>query len=241
LVDFSVPQQHSTVILRWNSTGTNNGIWFGPSSFAYDWWAVFTSIVVVYGWGILRDAPDFGYCLIPYPRALLSGVAMAILFGCIAVPIGLATGFLVYPPTEKKLKFISVSAAFIDIFLGTAIPEELFFRVLLQHGVFDHILYPTEKEEDTDFVDRYGHHSWGSRFLAILKRQKWKSLILASFFFGLMHWAERDKLSDRALYAGFAFIAGLFYGTAFRMGGTNIIANCLTHTMTDTVWEVLLQ
>ena len=64
-------------------------------------------------------------------------------------------------------------------------------------------------------------------------------MILASVLFGLMHWNERNETADRAIYAGFSMIAGLFYGVTFRLGGSAIISSVIIHTVTDTVWEVL--
>jgi len=41
---------------------------------------------------------------------------------------------------------------------------------------------------------------------------------------------------DQLSYAGFAFIAGLSNGAAYRYSGDNLLAPVLAHSITDTVW-----
>ncbi len=129
-------------------------------------------------------------------------------FGVIALPIGLGSGFLAWtPPKHGPLAF---AAASVGIALTIALPEELFFR-----GILDHRL-----EESTG---RY-----------------WRSLLLSSLAFGLMHWNNRDALDERLLYFFLATIAGVFYGLAYRKT-RGLWAPVLVHTLVDVIWSTFLK
>lgn len=162
---------------------------------------------------------------------------ISISFLRIAIPIGLATGFLTYPPS-KPITFISIASSFSDIFFGVAIPEELFFRNLVQHHILDRLFHPDINQEEMEELTlrKCGCKSFWKMFF-----RRWKSLLLASVFFSLMHWDEMDELLDRTLYCLFSFVAGLFYGTAFRMDGENIFAGAFAHTLVDTIWNQVLK
>ena len=169
--------------LRWTSE-----LWRGPNDLDYSWWAVVLTVVGVYGFGVIRDLPGLGYDLVPrwrdFPIALaaLSGLAL------IAIPVGLATSLLRFPPTTE-LGFSAMILRFIILFLTVAIPEELFFRGLLQNGLSKWLHNP-----------RLG-------------------LLLASFAFGLVHWNNRPDLTEAMAYVGLAMTAGLFYGWAYLRSG----------------------
>lgn len=166
--------------LRWN-----RGLWLGPPGFDYTWWAMALTVVAVFGWGIVRDLPGFGYRLIPNRRDLIiTGVAV-VAFSAALIPIGLAIGFLKFPPTTP-LTLAGVVGTFVGLFLTVAIPEELFFRAILQRGL-------------------------EARF-----RRPWPALVLASAAFGLMHWNNVGDLGTQIAYCTLATIAGGIYGWAYR-------------------------
>jgi membrane protease YdiL (CAAX protease family) len=76
------------------------------------------------------------------------------------------------------------------LFLTVALPEELYFRGILQNG------------------------------LNRLLRNPRLALLLASLAFGLMHWNNRGDLTMQVVYASLSMLAGLFYGWAYlRSGG----------------------
>lgn len=158
-------------------------LWYGLEDLAYAWWAVMLTVVAVYGYGVLRDLPGLGYRLIP--RWLDIGLALAATagFAVIAIPLGLAVKFLTFTPTTPHL--VDVIPQFIGLFLTVAIPEELFFRGILQNGLNKHLRNPR------------------------------LALILASLAFGLMHWNNADAVVERLAYTGLATVAGLFYGWAY--------------------------
>lgn len=170
--------------LRWNKD-------LGPAGFTYPWWSIALSVVAVIGWGTVRDLPGFGYRLVPNRRDLgIAGIAL-LAFGTIAIAVGLAIGFLHFPPT-KSADVWEVAGGFVGLFFTVAIPEELFFRAILQRGLE-----------------------------ARLKRPG-AALVLASLAFGLMHWNNESVLKVQIEYCVLAAVAGLFYGWAYRRSGALI-------------------
>lgn len=169
--------------LRWTSE-----LWRGPKELDYSWWAVGLTVVGVYGFGVIRDLPGLGYGLIPQRRDFAIALAALGALATIAIPVGLATSLLRFPPTTE-LGFLAVILRFIVLFLTVAIPEELFFRGLLQNGLSKWLHNP-----------RLG-------------------LLLASCAFGLVHWNNRPDVSEAVAYIGLAATAGLFYGWAYQRSG----------------------
>ncbi|RME49195.1 MAG: CPBP family intramembrane metalloprotease [Chloroflexi bacterium] len=165
---------------RWNYD-----LWYGLDDLAYAWWAVMLTVVAVYGYGVLRDFPGLGYRLIPRWLDVEVALLATAGFAAIAIPVGLAIRFLTFPPTATPhLSLILLQ--FVGLFLTVAIPEELFFRGILQNGLNKHLRNPR------------------------------LALMLASLAFGLMHWNNADAVIDRLAYAGLATVAGLFYGWAYE-------------------------
>lgn len=165
---------------RWNYD-----IWYGLDDLAYAWWAVMLTVVTVYGYGVLRDLPGLGYRLVPRRQDIGVALVATTGFAVIAIPIGLAIHFLTFPPTTT-LRLSAVILHFIGLFLTVAIPEELFFRGILQNGLDKHLRNPR------------------------------LALVLASLAFGLMHWNNADAVVERLAYVGLATVAGLFYGWAYE-------------------------
>ncbi len=160
-------------------------LWYGPDELAYAWWAVTLTVVVVYGYGVLRDLPGLSYRLVPRRSDIGIALAATAGFGAVAIPIGLYIDFLNFPPTTAP-RLTLIILELIGVFLTVAIPEELFFRGILQYGLTKHLRDP-----------RLG-------------------LLLASLAFGLMHWNNAGTLAERLAYVGLATVAGLFYGWAYK-------------------------
>jgi len=122
------------------------------------------------------------------PRALDLPKALALLlvYGAIALPAGLATGFLVVQP---KLGLGQALLTGLGLALIVALPEELFFRGILDTG------------------------------LRRVFKPAWLSLLVSSVLFGLMHWNNRDELRWQLIYFALATVAGVFYGLAYRWTG----------------------
>jgi len=191
--------------LRWNYD-----LWFGPSGFAYNWWAVALTVAGVLGWYALRGLPGFGYRLIPRREDLLIALGATAVFAAIVIPIGLAIGFLTFPPSNPP-GLPALLARFTGLFLTVALPEELFFRGVLLHGL--------------DQMSR---------------RRGWM-LFLSAAAFGLMHWNNAGDLATQVAYIALATLAGVFYGWAYRKSGNNLLSAVLTHTFVDLLWGALFQ
>ena len=176
----------------------------------YNWWSIAISVIAVIGWYGLRELPEFGYRLVPHWRDIAIAVIATAVFAAIVIPIGLAIDFLTWPPSEPPQLLRSL-LLFVGIFLTVSIPEELFFRGILLHG-----------------LDQMGG-------------RKWVNLLMVSFFFGLMHWNNVDDLTTKIAYTALATLAGVFYGWAYRRSGNNILAAAITHTLVDVIWATFLQ
>src|SRR5438093_453466 len=113
--------------------------------------------------------------------------AIGAITGAVAAAYVLAT-LRTFDPYWTAL--VAAAVAGPAIFLTIALPEELFFRCVLQGGL--------EKR-------------WGRPLPA---------LIVASLAFGLMHWNNVDSLKFRIEYCTLATIGGAIYGIAYRYGGS---------------------
>ncbi len=168
--------------------GWTHDLWYGLDDLAYAWWAVMLTVVAVYGYGVLRDLPGLGYRLIPRRSDIGTALAVTAGFAVVAIPVGLATNFLTLPPTTAP-RLTAIALEFIALCLTVTIPEELFFRGILQYGLDKHLRNPR------------------------------LALLLASLVFGLMHWNNAEALPERLAYVGLAAVAGLFYGWAYERSG----------------------
>jgi len=187
--------------LRWNYD-----LWTGPDGFAYHWWSVALSVIAVIGWYGLRELPEFGYNLVPTWRDIGITLPAFLGFFVIVVPIALGIGFITFPPTTK-FTFLALLANFAGTFLTIGIPEELFFRGVLLHGL------------DQKYKDK-----------------PWLPLLLSSLAFGLMHWNNVSSLEEKIAYVALASLAGAFYGWAYRRSGNKLFSAVLLHTLVDVVW-----
>ncbi len=191
--------------LRWNYD-----LWTGPQGFAYHWWAVMLCVAGVVGWYGLRGLPGFGYRLSPRWQDVRVALSATALFAIIVIPIGLAIDFLAFPPSQMPT-LMGIAARFAGLFVTVALPEELFFRGILLHG-----------------LDQMS------------SRRGWM-LFLSATAFGLMHWNNAGDLTTRVAYVALATLAGIFYGWAYRKSGNNLLSAVLTHTFVDLLWGVLFQ
>ena len=176
----------------------------------YNWWSIAISVIAVIGWDGLRDPPQVGHRLVPRWRGIAIAVAATAVFAAIVIPIGLAIDFLTWPPTQPP-QLVPAILMFVGIFLTVAIPEELFFRGILLHG------------------------------LDQMTQRRWLTLLGVALFFGLMHWNNVDDLTTQIAYTALATLAGIFYGWAYRRSGNNILAAAITHALVDVIWATFLQ
>lgn len=189
--------------LRWYKS-----VWVGPGSLSYAAFALLVCLVGILSYGVAARQDSLG---VRPPRVSdLGHVGLWSLPLLLLIPLGSAIGFLklgggpAKGPGEAALLFVG-------LVLTVALPEELFFR-----GVLD------------------------SRLAAHWAKKPWLSLLVSSFLFGLMHWNNRGSAGASAAYVGMATLAGLVYGMAFRRSG-GLVAPVLVHALVDTIWAVFLR
>jgi uncharacterized protein len=82
---------------------------------------------------VVSKTPFIGYRFEADQRILTTGLIHFLLFAVIAIPLGLAIGFIRY--TFATTKLYAAPLLFIGIFLLTALPEEFLFRGLIQNWI----------------------------------------------------------------------------------------------------------
>ena len=87
--------------------------------------------VAVYLYLIVRRLPGVGFSFVPVVDDLKSGVREWIFFLPIALGLGFATHFIQFVPRHPPVD--QIIGALLVTFLLTAVPEELFFRGILQN------------------------------------------------------------------------------------------------------------
>lgn len=116
----------------------------------------------------------------------LTGFAVA---APVLVLLGVALGFI--PPPHPPLQSArSMAAAVAVIFLGTALPEEILFRSLVQNLL----------------MQRFG--------------TGWRTLLAASFIFGCAHLNNGPQPLPNWRYLILATLAGIAYGAVFQKAST---------------------
>ncbi len=138
------------------------------------------------------QAPDF-------VRALLGLVIAAI----VLIPLGLRLGFLAPAHAPRSSLFTSLFRI-ATIFCGTALPEEILFRSLIQNWITQH-LPPANA-------------AWG--------------IVLGALVFGSAHLNNGPFAFPNWRYMILATLAGLLFGTVFARSNS-VIASVLLHTAVD--------
>jgi len=93
--------------------------------------------LVLYGYLVVKPMDGIGYDLIPTSTDVKIGLREALFYTPIVVPVGLLLGFLHFHRTMPQAFMIPVSWIFTFIFV--ALPEELFFRGLIQNMFARHM------------------------------------------------------------------------------------------------------
>jgi membrane protease YdiL (CAAX protease family) len=165
--------------LRWF-----NHMWPGETNdLSYGLWSAFVTVMAIWGWGLLRRWQGLGRAL-PRPKDLAITLVAVLAMLLLVVPPGLGVGFITWnpqlpAPLEGTLHFLLIA-------LTVALPEELYFRGVLQSML----------EERT--------------------KKPWLAVGVASALFGLMHWNNVHTLEEQLAYFGLAAVAGVIYGLAYR-------------------------
>ncbi|MGI8960592.1 MAG: CPBP family intramembrane glutamic endopeptidase [Bryobacteraceae bacterium] len=114
-------------------------------------------------------------------RNVLVGYFISVLF---LIPLGLWVGFLA-PPHLPRVSLRTAAFRIFLIFFGTAFPEEILFRALIQN--------------------------WFSQRI----QQSWKAVVVSGVVFGASHLNNAPGPLPNWRYMAVATIAGLIFGTVF--------------------------
>jgi membrane protease YdiL (CAAX protease family) len=164
---------------------------------------------VLYAFLVVRDCKGVGYDFRPRWRDLAAGMREWAFFAPIAVVVGLVLGFIQYH--GYRASALAFPAAWLVTFFFVAIPEELFFRGLLQNLV----------EKGIAHSGRAHSRLW--------------ALAIAAPLFGLSHFNKPGPFNWR--YVLLATIAGVFYGRAWR-DRRRLFCSGITHATVDVVWSL---
>ena len=163
----------------------------------------------LYAFLVVRRVPGVGYDFRPRWRDVTVGLREWAGFAPVGIGLGLALRFI--RPQGYVPSLGTAAAAWFTTFFFVAIPEELFFRGLLQNLL--------EKS-----LARYGEAR--SRLLA---------LAIAAPLFGLSHFNKPGPFNWR--YVVLATLAGVFYGRAWR-DRRRLLCSGITHATVDAVWSL---
>jgi len=133
---------------------------------------------------LARDWEGMGYEL---PRSILdlrNVLAGYVISALLLIPLGLWVGFLAHPHSPRVL-LRTAAFRILLIFFGTAFPEEILFRALIQN--------------------------WFSQRL----RQQWKAVAIGGLIFGASHLNNAPGPLPNWRYMAVATIAGVIFGTVF--------------------------
>jgi len=158
---------------------------------------------------IVRRLDGVGYRYVLGVRSLIVAAANAIVFGAIAVPLGLLSGFL--SPASAHASWIELLFRAVGVYFAVAVPEEILFRGvilnLLQRG------FP--------------------------RRGPTVPLLLSAGLFGLAHWKERDwRYMLLAALAGI-FYGGTYLrtGSVVCSGITHALVDFVWGLFFRTLWS----
>jgi membrane protease YdiL (CAAX protease family) len=166
--------------------------------------------VALYCYLVIKPIEGVGYDLTPRLSDFKTGLREMIFYSPIVIPLGLWLGFLHFHREWPKLWLPPAGWTFTFIFV--ALPEELFFRGLVQNLLERRLARIRGRI--------------GGRNLALL---------LASVLFGLSHFNKGAHFNWR--YVLLASVAGIFYGRAWREK-RRLFASSVTHASVDTLWSL---
>ena len=166
--------------------------------------------LAIYLYLVVRRLEGVGFSFVPQTVDLAIALREWLFFLPLALGLGFATHFIAFFPRYPSIGH--VAGALLVTFLLTAIPEELFFR-----GILQNLLEP-----------RVG--------------KLWALLITAALFglshfrkVGMSAALGGHPTLFNWRYVMIAAIAGIFYGRAWR-ARRHLFASSLMHSLVDVVW-----
>jgi membrane protease YdiL (CAAX protease family) len=174
----------------------------------------------LYAFLVVRRLPEVGYDFRPRWRDLGVGLREWLFFAPIAIALGVAIHFI--HPRAHAPDFGALAAGWLITFFFVAIPEELYFRGLLQNLIEKRLASRTAAGPAAD-----SHHKSN-------RRSRLAALLITAPIFGLSHFNKPLPFNWR--YVLLATIAGVFYGRAWR-DRRRLFTAGITHATVDVVWS----
>jgi uncharacterized protein len=165
---------------------------------------LFLADVPMYGFLVIRELDGTGYSLIPTRSAIKVGLREWGLFLPIAVALGEVTGFIHFHATVPRIDH--AIAAILLTFLLIAIPEELFFRAILQN-LLETRIGRTAALLLAAILFGLSHFNHGIGF-------NWKYVLLASIagiFYGRSWRAERQIFASIVTHTAVDVVWSLWF------------------------------
>ncbi len=152
---------------------------------------------------LVRNLPGMKYQLPETLSDLLRALLGLVVAAAVLIPLGLRLGFLA-PAHAPRSSLLTSLFRIAVIFCGTALPEEILFRSLIQNWITQR-LPPA-------------YVAWG--------------IILGALVFGSAHLNNGPFPFPNWRYMILATLAGLLFGTVFARS-TSVVASALLHTSVD--------
>jgi membrane protease YdiL (CAAX protease family) len=152
---------------------------------------------------LFRNFPGMKYRLPQTPADLLRSLIGLVVAAVVLIPLGLRLGFLA-PAHAPQSSLLNSLLRIATIFCGTALPEEILFRSLIQNWITQRL--PS------------AHGAWG--------------IVLGALVFGSAHLNNGPFAFPNWRYMILATLAGLLFGTVFARS-TSVLASMLLHTAVD--------
>jgi membrane protease YdiL (CAAX protease family) len=174
--------------------------------------------VALYCYLVVKPIEGIGYDLTPRLSDVKTGLRELLFYMPVVLPLGFWLGFLQFHREVPRL--FMVPAAWIFTFVFVAMPEELFFRGLVQNLL--------ERRMTRNLALLVASILFGLSHFN--KRAGGAFLLSIAGHNFLFNWR----------YVLLATIAGVFYGRAWR-DKRRLFASSITHTSVDTVWSLLFR
>ncbi|HLJ87328.1 MAG TPA: CPBP family intramembrane glutamic endopeptidase [Candidatus Angelobacter sp.] len=162
--------------------------------------------VALYGYLVIKPIEGIGYDLSPTFSDIKFGLRELFFYAPIVLTLGLALGFL--HPHAVMPKILQIPASWIFTFSFVALPEELFFRGVVQN-LLERKLGRRQALFLASILFGLSHFNKGNPHGVFFN---WRYVLLAT-------------------------IAGIFYGRAWR-AEKRLFASSFTHASVDTIWSL---
>jgi uncharacterized protein len=186
----------ATYYLKWLQSAWPPELAFLPKLFMAD--------VGLYCFLVIRGLEGFGYSLVPTRSAVMAGLREWVFFLPLAVALGEVTGFIHFHSGVPRIGH--VIADILLTFLLIAIPEELFFRAILQN-LLETRIGRTAALLVAAVLFGVSHFNHGAGF-------NWRYVLLASIagiFYGRAWRAERQIFASIVTHTAVDVVWSLWF------------------------------